>query len=400
MDSSGVVIKVPTLWKAAISNNGELAQVVVSGPISYDNGNVVVGANKSNQHALISLTVQNGTKNWEWNDLLSLVQDPTYKDPFYFRNGTSYLYHNLLYFPFATSSYCVNLSSGVTHWKHKTNLARFGVSGGIGNLYFCSGGTYGLGDNERLYVGNITADALESYLLTPTYNTIPNPFFNGFGMIRSILPFTVQSDTLINILFTDPNPDTRLRSYSVSSLYNLSKRQWIYERKVMNPSLETGSITTSLLFDAKLYYASGLGLHCNDLMTGEPIWSVPFSEGFGFSGFIIADNKLIANCEDTYTYCLDPTTGRQLWKEKSAGTCTPISYLNGIAYFSGGGDGKLHAIDATTGKHLWKLASPDLSVNSGAWFYGVCVAMPGKDGGKGRVVATTGLNAYGYEAIR
>ena len=135
-------------------------------------------------------------------------------------------------------------------------------------------------------------------------------------------------------------------------------------------------------------------------MTGKPIWSVPFPEGFGPSSFIITDNKLIANCEDTYTYCLDPLTGRQLWKEKSSGTSTPISYLNGVVYFSGGGDGKLHALDATTGKHLWKLKSPDESVNSGAWFYGVCVAVPGKNGGKGRVVATTGLNAYGYEAIR
>lgn len=168
----------------------------------------------------------------------------------------------------------------------------------------------------------------------------------------------------------------------------------------MNPSLETGNITFSLLYDTKLYYASGLGLPCFDVMTGEPIWSVPFREGFGFSGFIIADNKLIANCEDTYTYCLDPLTGRQLWKEKSSGTSTPISYLNGVVYFLGGGDGKLHAIDATTGKHLWRVKSPDEVVNSGAWFYGVCVAVAGKDGSKGRVVATTGLNAYGYEAIR
>ena len=348
----------------------------------------------------MSINAQDGKKNWEWSDLLSLIRNPASKDPFYFQDGTSYLHNNLLYFPYATSSYCIDLATGTTKWKHKTNLARFGISGGIGEKYFSSGGTYGVGDDERLYTGNMNSDVLEKYLLTPVYNTIPNPFFNGFGMIRGILPFTAQADTMISILFMDPNLDTRYRSYSVSSLYNLSKQRWVYERKVMNPSLETGNIIHSMLHGTKLYYASGLGLHCFDVMTGEPTWSVPFREGFGFSGFIIADNKLIANCEDTFTYCLDPLTGRQLWQEKSSGTSTLISYLNGVAYFSGGGDGKLHAIDATTGKHLWKLKSPDESVNSGAWFYGVCVAVASKEGGKGRVVATTGLNAYGYEAVR
>lgn len=396
----GVAIKLPSLWKTAISDNGELAQVVVSGMIGYGSGNVVVGANKSNQRSLLSLKAQDGARNWEWSDLLFLTQSPIIKDPFYIRNNTFYIYNSLLFFPFSTNTYCVNLVDGTTQWKHKTNLGRFNIIGGIGERYFSSGNTYTVGDDERLYEGNVTSNTLESYLLVPAYNSIPNPFFNGYGYIKGILPFTNQADTLVSLLFTDPNPDTRFRSYSVTGLYNLSKQQWMYERKVLNPSLETGNITCSLLYDKKLYYASGLGLHCLDLLTGEPIWSVPFSNGFGFSGFIIADGRLLANCEDRYTYCLDPATGRQLWKEQSSGTCTPISYLNGVAYFAGGGDGKLHAIDAATGQHLWRVKSPDESVNSGAWFYGVCVAVPGKDGHKGRVVATTGLNAYGYEAIR
>ena len=51
-------------------------------------------------------------------------------------------------------------------------------------------------------------------------------------------------------------------------------------------------------------------------------------------------------------------------------------------------------------QHPWRVKSPDLATSSGARFCGVCVAVPGKDGNKGRIVATTGLNAYGYEAIR
>jgi outer membrane protein assembly factor BamB len=97
---------------------------------------------------------------------------------------------------------------------------------------------------------------------------------------------------------------------------------------------------------------------------------------------------------------LDIHTGKLLWKEQNTGTCSELTYLNGVLYYLGGGDGLLHAVDAQTGKHLWKIPSPDLKINSGAWFYGVCTAVPGKNGSKGVVVATTGLNAYGYEAIR
>ena len=141
-------------------------------------------------------------------------------------------------------------------------------------------------------------------------------------------------------------------------------------------------------------------MSCHDLITGREMWTVNFSEGFVFSGFTIQEGRIFANNGDRFTYCLNPETGRQIWKEESSGSASPISYLNGVLYFMGGGDGRLHAIDANTGKHLWRLRSPDVDKNSGAWFYGICVAVPGQGGKKGRIVATTGLNAYGYEAIR
>ena len=400
LDPDGVTIILPSLWKTPISNDGQLSKGVVRVPIQYGSNNVLVGANLSGQRSIISLKAQDGTKNWEWSDLLGTYSEPNYKDPIDINLRTCYRTADKLFFPCATSSYCVDLNSGATQWKHKINLARVDVSAGIGESYLSAGGTYGVGDDERLYRGNINSNSPEAYLLTPRYNAVANPAFNGFGMIKGMVPFIAQSDTLLAILFTDPNADTHYLSYSVSSLYNLTKQKWIYERTVMNPSLSTGNILYPKLYESKIYYASGLGLHCYDVMTGGPIWSVPFSQGFGFSGFMIVDNKLIANCEDTYAYCLDPATGRQLWKEKSSGTSTPMSYLNGVVYFSGGGDGKLHALDVATGQHLWKLKSPDLSTNSGAWFYGVCVAVAGKDGQRGQVIVTTGLNAYGYEAAR
>ena len=68
-----------------------------------------------------------------------------------------------------------------------------------------------------------------------------------------------------------------------------------------------------------------------------------------------------------------------------------VYYVGGMA---------LHAVEVATGKHLWRLKSPDVAVNRGAFFFGFCAAVLGKNGKKGRIIANTGLNVYCYEAAR
>ena len=396
LDSGGVAIKLPYLWQVPRSDDGELANSVVADPIIYGNNNVLVGGRLKTQRSIISVTSE-GKQNWQWQDLLSLKNDPTYKDPIEISFGRFQLYNDLLYFPYRTSSYCVNLSSGQTAWKVKNNLGRFDFTGGLSNLYFTPGNTFREGDDERLYIGSMNDSNAERYLLTPPYGKVANPVSNGFGMIRGILPFVSQNDTLISLLYEDQVADWTKPVTTASGLYNLSKHTWVYDRAVMNPGSSEG-INVPILYNQRGYYGAIRDLVCYDIMTGKVIWQRPYTQGF--YSLIIANGKLYGNNQDRYTYCFDPATGQQIWKEEGSGTSTPLTYLNGVLYFLGGGDGKLHAIDANTGQHLWRVKSPDLDKNSGAWFYGVCVAVPGKDGNKGRIVATTGLNAYGYEAIR
>jgi outer membrane protein assembly factor BamB len=73
-------------------------------------------------------------------------------------------------------------------------------------------------------------------------------------------------------------------------------------------------------------------------------------------------------------------------------------YMNGVVYYSGGGDGHLHAVDVQTGKHIWRLDSPEKS--SSAFFYAAVAGIPGKDGKKGTILAHTGLHVLAYEAAR
>ena len=68
--------------------------------------------------------------------------------------------------------------------------------------------------------------------------------------------------------------------------------------------------------------------------------------------------------------------------------------MNGVIYFTGGGDGLLHAVDAKTGQHIWKKESPDLARNDGAWFFD---SVTGADG---KIYVSSYLSLFCYKAAR
>ena len=156
-----------------------------------------------------------------------------------------------------------------------------------------------------------------------------------------------------------------------------------------------------VIYHDKIYVDVGKQLFCHDLATGNQIWSRQFYQDFLFSGFIIADDKIIATNEDTYTYCLDPGTGIIIWRTETAGTSGRMSYLNGIVYFVGGFTGKLHALDVSTGEHVWKLESDKLDPDDHSSFKTNAVyVFPAANGKPARVVALTHLYAYCFEAYQ
>jgi outer membrane protein assembly factor BamB len=398
VDADGVATALPRLWKTSISDDGQLAEVIVKAPIIYDGKSGLIGGRKQNRRTLISLKGLDGTKIWEWNDLLS---SQGVSDPFYIYSNGYHLSNYTLFFQSGTNNYCVDIQKGETIWKAQVGLSRFPFCYGIYNLFFYAGIKYnGPYEDGGLYYGNTAIAGSNQLLIKPAYKQPAKQTQYRAGYMSGFAPLLSSTgDTLIAITYLDPVEGPGQFPNSVAALYNFSQRKWVYDRKDVNQSGNNGAINYPLLYRNRVYYAGG-GIYCYDALTGEPIWSSYTSQGY--SSFLIADGKVFANCLDRYTYCLDAETGQQLWKEQSTGgACSAITYLNGVIYFLGGGDGKLHAIDAQTGKHLWRLKSPDEAINSGAFFYGTCVAVPGKDGiSKGRVIATTGLNAYGYEAAK
>lgn len=404
VNPDGVRTALPHLWKTSLSNDGQLIEVVTEAHIWYrDEGRTyaLVGANRSGRRYLVSLDIATGKIQWEWSDLLPMTNNPTAGlDPLSFKELEYYRAGNLLIFIYVGNTYCLDLLSGKTVWKRTQLIQRFQRISGLNNLFFTPGVPYHVREPYQVYAADIDGVLAEKPIVKPAYDTTGAMKNSGFyGFIRDVVPVALDTDTLLAIPFIDP----ALAGFTYRSalgLYNFSKKKWVYQRQELNPADSHTNVVWTRVYQNKLYHTSGRSLQCNDLLTGELIWRQHFSQGFAMSGFIIEDDRLIANCEDTYVYALDPATGRQLWKEKGSGTSSPMSYLNGVVYFLGGGDGRLHALDATTGRHMWLVDSPDRKLNRGAWFYGVCTAVPAGSGQKGTVVAMTGLSAYAYQAAR
>lgn len=167
---------------------------------------------------------------------------------------------------------------------------------------------------------------------------------------------------------------------------------------MVNPARETRATYDLIYNNEVLYFQSSNFVHAYEALAGNELWRTSVGSPPLLSGMILIGNRLYTANEDRYLYCLDAQTGAIAWKQLNTGTCSELTYLNGVLYYLGGGDGLLHAVNAQTGKHIWKLSSPDLQANPGARFFGTCVAVRGHQGKKGVVIATTGINAYGFEA--
>jgi outer membrane protein assembly factor BamB len=157
--------------------------------------------------------------------------------------------------------------------------------------------------------------------------------------------------------------------------------------------------TPPVIVNDKIYGNPNNAIVCHDLMTGQKLWETGGTETTHVR--ILVENACVyINNDSGILTCLNASGGSVKWAIRASGSSTELSYLNGVIYFVGGGDGKLHAIDANTGDYLWKIESPDKGKNKWAVFSGMCAVVPGVGSEKGKIVVTTGLNAYCYEAIR
>ncbi len=389
-DSNGVVISMPYQWKKSLYGGGQsITNSYFDYPILY-NGNIGIPTIAGGKRYLTFINPENGKTIWEWDDRYQ----PETED---INISYYHQYNNLLAYQVGDRSYCINLDNGTTHWKIRRDKSYDGrVNPYQNQFYFTYASIKNKDDNKEqiAYKCDITTGELTEFLRANLSSDYVSPDGVGAIIYVNIVP---NNENLLLVTYAEPLPNWEVNSYF--GLYNTETEEWVWDRKLLSsPNQNTSVFTPPQIYNEKIYANVGYSIVCHDLSLGNQLWKKDFLADFMFSGFIIADDKIIANNEDTYTYCLSTYNGHTIWKEASAGTSGRMSYLNGIVYFVGGSTGKLHAIDISTGKTVWKLDGQKLD---GADFKTNAVYVFEADGNNpAKVIALTHQNAYSFKAYK
>jgi len=397
IDSEGVVIKKSYYWKKKLLENNEFnSNSYIEVPIIFNSNIILPTVDNTGNKSIILINTENGSQIWEWNDFLGSNQNNTDVNDVFIQN-------NLLTWQNSQRSYCINLNNGNTEWKYVREIS---INPHHFNSYQDKYLTYAIVNRESIYdeevayIGNIQTGELDFFLYANLSGEYVAPVtYNGLIGGISYINET-SNEKLLLVTYSEPLPEWKVRM--MFGLYNTETQEWIYERKqLVEPHWNAGVQSTPIIYNNRVYAAAGSNIVCHDVMTGEQIWAQEFDQDFLFSGFIIEDGMLLANCEDTYLYRINPELGNIEWRIKSAGTCSRMSYLNGVVYYVGGSTGYLHAVDTETGlKTVWRIDASKLGENGGSFTTNAVYCIPGENGEKGRVVALSGRYAYCFEAYR
>ena len=105
-----------------------------------------------------------------------------------------------------------------------------------------------------------------------------------------------------------------------------------------------------------------------DITTGTLRWDFDSVRGFVVTKPLVYDNKIYFGCWNNDFYCLDLSSGKQIWKWNngasnrmfSPAACFPVATANRV--FIVAPDRYMTSLDATTGNVIWRKQMPDLRV--------------------------------------
>jgi len=383
-DKDGIIIKQPYLWKTTLTDAPYIGTFVEISLIWNDK--MIFGAETNNSSELALLNIETGEKIW---------QKPYAPKENAAMSG-SYQYNNIAIIDAEKTYFAgINIETGEIFWT-------FNPAGwfwprnitGINNTFFLCGQTQTINKPYELtsaWYGNVeTGVAHEFYVPDITAIADTSSYVGKYGKaggVENIIPY--EKDGIIYLLIYY---STRFKDYGEHfiCLYNSTTKEFVYKDK----KLPSGNRDFPFIANNKLYLTLTDGVYCCDLFTGAKLWSNMISIPYGR---VYADNKLygIIHGVNNYLVGIDLINGNQLWKNPSEQCIAPMRYLDGVVYFVSSADGRLHAVDASNGKYLWKIDAPDNSS-----FKPECTVVAGKNGGKGKVIVSSYLSGFCYEAVK
>jgi outer membrane protein assembly factor BamB len=391
-DENGVVISKAFLWEKTLYGGGaSITNSSFKDPIIF-NGNIGIPTIGDGKRYFTMINPETSETIWQWSDIFNPETEEI--DISYYHQ-----YNNLLTYQYGGRSYCIDLNNGSTHWKIQREQSFDGRISGLDNVYFTFGNAetlYSEYDEWVCYKGNMETGEIEEFLVPDFTINIIAPG-NRIGNVTNVLPYMYNGVQYLTVIWQEPFATYDWQSYL--GLYNYETNEWVYKKKIMNePNINGVLLAPPVIYNKRIYADIGKEIVCHDLATGEQLWSRQFTQDFMFSGFIIVEDKLIGSNENETLYCLNPDNGNIIWQTEGSGTSSRLSYLNGIVYFAGGADGKLHAVDISNGKTVWLLEGKYL--DDSYFKTNAIYVFPAEGNKAAKVIALTHQHAYCFEAYQ
>ena len=389
LDNQASVTKAPYFWsKELVENNAEVTAFLK--PFEIGERVALMGANEQ-ENVLRILDTDTSDEVWIWNDF---NENDWWNEDYY------YSYDGHWVVASGANFYIINTRFKSTTWKEKLPYQVNRSVAGYRENYFFSGYLYEIETRPTIFKGNLYTGEYAPFLIPNIDSLYLLPFVNATGYVEEMITFVdYNGEAFLLIPFLEFISSEKYSRYL--SLFNITKNQYVFDKILISDQGTAPFQGQPKIYSDKIYLSCAERLYCLNLYTGEKIWDYPFEHGL--FRYIIDENTgiVIASGENTYTYGFNAWSGNLLWEEKSAGRPSELKILNGIVYFTTGGDGRLHALDIQTGKHIWKLKCPDKNYDPSYPFKSDGVAVfQGKKGKKGKIIASGFINAYCYEAIR
>lgn len=405
-DQDGVVIRQPHIWKSSTSDD-PLSTGLHRGYIIDNRGVLAMAVRKTNQakgeRYLQLKDLETGENLWTWDEF-------QFKSTGTLRQSIA-LYPGAMLLHDASTTYYINTTTGQTIWKSRNpELAMRPYPAFLGNKYFVPGISLYSQQKRRgeptIFVADTRSGDFRELVMPPLRDeyayTQPDSVYYR-GSMLNIEAFSRNGTDYLVVPFTEPGPQDQFNSTrGYFGLYNVSEKKWIYERIVIRPDYGGASSSVKpIVHDDKVYVTSLTTIGCFDLMTGKEIWRRQLSDMFtGFNDMILVGDKLLLNGDNATLYCVDADSGLPRWTQKASVLTSDLYHQDGVIYYIY--TKYLLAVDIETGKLLWDIPSPDVKMRDrmDSWFTGFVTGIPAKNGGKGRIFASTNYNVYCFEAVR
>ncbi|MBK7339739.1 MAG: PQQ-binding-like beta-propeller repeat protein [Saprospiraceae bacterium] len=379
---NGVISEKPYLWW---NKEEEHDQFIITTPLIYNKS--FIAETHQNGRSYMSLQcAKNGKIIWKWDEYERLY-DLELRHP--------YSNKKILFFQSGPRTYCINMETGKTEWKKTWDKALYDKCSGYQNDFFELKQYHELGEiYPEIDILDISNGSIKGKIIPKFVNTTSYNVLDELGDIHSVSPF--EKNGKVYLLITYNEAISYSKSIPLISLYNYTDKTWVYEYKKIT-NLEQGGLGFVDIQYDKIYHDGASHVFCNDLWTGDSIWTQKFNGNFLFGSCLVDNGTMYCAAEGDGYYALDAETGAIKWKgERAPGTSSRMVILNGVLYYINGGDGRLWALDAATGKTLWRLKSPDNNFG----FKREINVMQGDGERKGYVLTSTWHGACAYEAER